>query len=314
MTDWSTSAFVFPGQGSQVVGMGKDLAEAFPIVAETFAAADDLLGINLSQLCFEGPEDALNDTTNTQPALYVLGVAILRALQAANSAAQPAVVAGHSLGELTALTAAGALPFEAGLSVVAARGRLMAEAGRRTPGAMAAILGLDAEPVGALCATASEMTGKIVVLANDNCPGQVVISGEDEALDAAIILAKDAGAKRALKLAVSIAAHSPLMASASAEFRMAVGLAPLSAPQTPIIGNVSAASLESVEAIRAELDQQLTQPVRWTDSIRAIRALGIRHFYEFGSKDVLCGLIKRIDREAVSTPINSAAALTALIG
>lgn len=314
MVDWSTTAFVFPGQGSQAVGMGKDIAEAFPAAAQTFAEADDILGYKLSALCFEGPEADLNDTTNTQPALYVMGVAVLRAIQSALPDARPALVAGHSLGELTALTAAGALPFADGVRLVRARGLLMAEAGQRSPGAMAAVLGLDADPVRAVCAQASEQTGARLVLANDNCPGQVVISGDEAALEAGMELCKQAGAKRVVKLAVSIAAHSPLMESAQEGFRRAVADAHIQAPTTPIIGNVHAAPLESAADIQTELANGLTHPVRWTESVQAMRRLGIAHFYELGPKDVLNGLIKRIDREASATPVNSAAALAALIG
>lgn len=313
MTMWANSAFVFPGQGSQVVGMGADLIAAYPAARATFEEASMILGFDLVRLCAEGPEDALNDTINTQPALYVMGVALLRALQDACPDAAPALVAGHSLGELTALTAAGSLAFADGVRLVRERGRLMAEAGRQQPGAMAAILGLDADVVRSVCARASEQTSRPLVLANDNCPGQVVISGDDAALELGIALAKDAGAKRAIKLAVSIAAHSPLMQSASDAFNAAVAATPFAAPATPIIANVTAQPLEDAEAVRAELGRQLTQSVRWTESVQAMRAAGVTQFYEFGPKDVLCGLIKRIDREAAATPINSAAALAALI-
>lgn len=313
MTDWSASALVFPGQGSQIVGMGADIAAAFPVAAQTFAEASEILGFDLAQLCFAGPEAELNDTINTQPALYVMGVALLRVLQSERPDALPARVAGHSLGELTALTAAGSLAFRDGVRLVRTRGLLMSQAGQRNPGAMAALLGLDAGKAREVCSQASLQTGTTLVLANDNCPGQLVISGEDSALELGMELAKAAGAKRAIKLAVSIAAHSPLMASASAEFRQAVAATPILAPAIPIIGNVSAAPLDSVEAIRTELDQQLTQSVRWTESIQAIRADGVTHFFELGSKDVLSGLIKRIDREAVAISINSLDALMALI-
>ena len=313
MPDWLKSALVFPGQGSQTVGMGADLAAAYPLAAQTFDEANTILGFDLSSICFNGPETALNDTVITQPALYVMGVALLRVLQAARPDAVPAMVAGHSLGELTALTACGALDFADGVRLVQTRGRLMAEAGEKNPGAMAALLGLDADEAGAACAAASAKTGKTLVVANDNCPGQVVISGDSETLEIGMELAKAAGAKRAVKLAVSIPAHSPLMASAAEALSQAVSVTPLRLPNVPIVGNVSAAPLESVEAIRYELGQQLTQAVRWTESVQQMRAAGITHFYELGPKDVLNGLIKRIDREASSTAINGAAALAALI-
>lgn len=313
MPEWSKSALVFPGQGSQTVGMGADLAAAYPLAAKTFEEANTILGFNLSSICFDGPEAELNDTVITQPALYVMGVALLRVLQAACPDVMPAMVAGHSLGELTALTACGSLEFADGVRLVQARGRLMAEAGEKNPGAMAALLGLDADKAGEVCAAASAKTGKTLVVANDNCPGQVVISGDGETLEIGMELAKVAGAKRAVKLAVSIAAHSPLMSSAAEAFGQAVASTPLNIPTVPVVGNVSAAPLETVEAIREELGQQLTQAVRWTESIRRMREAGVTHFYELGPKDVLNGLIKRIDREAVSTAVNSASALAMLI-
>lgn len=313
MKDWSTSAFVFPGQGSQVVGMAADLVAAYPLAAETFREASAILGFDLGEICFNGPETALNDTTNTQPALYVMGIAMMRVLQAERPDAVPLLVAGHSLGELTALTAAGALAFPDGVRLVRTRGQLMAEAGQRNPGAMAAILGIDAETVRDVCERASRESGKTLVLANDNCPGQIVISGDDAALEIGLEMAKAAGAKRALKLAVSIAAHSPLMSTAANLFRNAVELTPLELPQIPIIGNVNVARMETIDSIREELGNQLTQSVRWTETIQAMRSQGITHFFEFGPKDVLNGLIKRIDREVTSVPVNSAPALQSLI-
>src|SRR5690606_5888993 len=249
----------------------------------------------------------------TQPALYIMGVALMRVLQSECPDAVPAMVAGHSLGELTALTACGALDFGDGVRLVQARGRLMAEAGAQNPGAMAALLGLDGDKAAEACAAASAKTGKKLVVANDNCPGQIVISGDAETLEIGMELAKAAGAKRAVKLAVSIAAHSPLMASAADAFRQAVAAAPIRAPNVPVIGNVNAAPLESVEAIREELGQQLTQAVRWTESVQRMRKAGITHFYELGPKDVLTGLIKRIDRDAIYMAVNSTASLTQFI-
>jgi [acyl-carrier-protein] S-malonyltransferase len=313
MGSWSATAFVFPGQGSQVVGMGADLAAEYPVAADTFDEANAILGFDLASLCFSGPEVDLNETTNTQPALYVMGVALLRVIQAARPNAVPAMVAGHSLGELTALTAAGALSFADGVRLVRERGRLMAEAGSRSPGAMAAVLGLETGIVRDICAQASAQSGNTLVLANDNCPGQVVISGDENALELGMNLARAAGAKRAVRLAVSIAAHSPLMASAAAEFRAAVAATPIDPTRVPVIGNLTAAPLEGADAVRDELGWQLTQSVRWTESVLAMRAAGITHFYELGPKDVLNGLIKRIDRNAVSVPVNSAAAVHSLI-
>ncbi|MEZ4667271.1 MAG: ACP S-malonyltransferase [Anaerolineae bacterium] len=207
--DWSKVAFLFPGQGSQTVGMCKDLAETYPLARQTFEQADSLLGFSVSNLCFNGPEDELNDTINTQPALYTAGMAILRVLQAELPLAKAAFVAGHSLGEFTALAAADAVSFEDGLKLVRERGRLMKEAGTKSPGAMAAVLGLDAEPVREACARASQQTGGVLILANDNCPGQSVISGDDATLEVGMKLLTEAGAKRVVKLPISIAAHSP---------------------------------------------------------------------------------------------------------
>lgn len=309
MADWSTTAFVFPGQGSQMVGMGQDFAEAYPVARETFEQADDILGFALSKLCFEGPEEELNDTINTQPALYVSGVAIHRVLENLYPDAVPAFVAGHSLGEFTALAAAGAVSFQDGLRLVRERGRLMKEAGIKSPGAMAALLGLDADMVRDLCARASQQTGGVLVLANDNCPGQIVISGDDVTLEQGLTLAKEAGAKRAVKLAVSIAAHSPLMGPASADFRKALAETAFQTPHMPVYGNVSAAPLTSVEAIRDELGNQLTSSVRWAESVTAMIAAGAQRFIELGPKDVLSGLLKRINRNATAISLNSVASL-----
>jgi [acyl-carrier-protein] S-malonyltransferase len=307
MIDWTKTALVFPGQGSQEVGMGADLVTQYPEAEATFALADELLGFALSDLCFNGPADALNDTYNTQPALYVMGIALLRVLNATfQDELRPAFVAGHSLGEFTALTAAGALSFTDGLRLVRERGRLMNEASQRAPGAMAAILGLEADVVRDLCAEASQQTGKTLVLANDNCPGQLVISGDKAALDAALPLATERGAKRAMPLAVSVASHSPLMETITPDFRAVLDNTPFSAPAVPVIGNVQAAPLASASAIRVELGDQLTSTVRWTESVQYMRARGIDQFIELGPKDVLSGLVKRIDRAAERFSLNNA--------
>ena len=314
MSDWSTTTFLFPGQGSQVVGMGKDIADAYPAARQTFEQADEFLGFPLSDLCFNGPAEDLNDTYNAQPALYVCSLATLRALRTELPDAQPGFAAGHSFGEFSALAAFEAMSFEDGLRLVRERGRLMKQAGEQQPGAMAAILSLEIDAVREICERAATEVGGILVVANDNCPGQVVISGEDATLDHALVLAKEAGARRALKLAVSIASHSPLMKSAAEQFGQAVESTSFKMPQVPVYGNVSAAPLTSVEGIRDELTAQLTSPVRWRESMQAMIADGAQTFVEIGPKDVLTGLLKRIDGDKATVNLNSAETLRSYVG
>ena len=307
MLNPKTTAFVFPGQGSQFVGMGRELAQASPAARQTFEEADEYLGFKLSTLCWEGPEAALNDTVNTQPALLVCSTAALRALREKISDFTPAFVAGHSVGELSALVAAGAMEFEDGVALVRKRGEVMKSAGERSPGGMAAILNLDAPVLVEVCAEASAATGGVVQVANDNCPGQVVISGDNTALEKAMELAKARGAKRAIKLQVSIAAHSPLMRSAVEEYTRAVESVPFIAPVPPLVGNITAGPLADPNDIRKELPAQLTAPVRWTESVRYMLAAsrGVTTFVELGSKDVLTGLLKRIDANATGIAVGT---------
>jgi [acyl-carrier-protein] S-malonyltransferase len=313
MADFLQTAFVFPGQGSQVVGMGKDFADVYPDARETFAEADALLGYALSRLCFEGPETDLNDTYYTQPALFVCSIALLRVLHSARPKAQPAFMAGHSLGELTALCAAGAYSFADGLRLVQARGRLMKEAGEQHPGAMAAVIGLDTATLQALCDRATQETGAILVSANDNSPGQVVVSGEVAAVDKAVELGKSFGAKLVRKLPVSIASHSPLMAEAARAFGDVLNTVSFQPPAVPVYGNVTAAPLTTPDAIRHEFEAQLISPVRWTESVTAMVTAGVKTFVEIGSKDVLTGLIKRIDDSAARINVNSVPTLQAYL-
>ena len=291
----SQTAFVFPGQGSQAVGMGRALAQAYPEAREVFAQADDLLGYALSRLMWEGPAEELNDTRHTQPALVVHSIAALRVLQKHVPDLQPAFMAGHSLGELSALIAAGSIPFAQGLRLVKARGEAM-HAASGGQGGMAAILGLDIETLEAICQQASTDDARVEI-ANDNCPGQVVLSGHKKALEQAMALAQARGARRVVPLAVSVAAHSYLMAAAQAAFNQAIESTPIQAPQVPVIGNIHARPLRTADDVRADLRDQLTHRVRWTESVRYLLAQGVTTFIEVGTGNVLSGLIKRIDRK-----------------
>ena len=292
-----STAFIFPGQGSQAVGMGGELAAAYPIARQTFEEADSLLGFSLSKLMWEGPAEELNATVNTQPALYIHSVACLRVFSHLYPGFEPASAAGHSLGELSALTAAGALPFAEGVRLVRTRGELMKRAGEIAPGGMAAVLNLDIPTLDKVCAEAST-ADEVVQVANDNCPGQVVISGAKAAVERASAGAKAAGAKRVLPLAVSIAAHSPLMLSVQAEFEAAVQSASIQDASIPVISNVKAEPIMAADLLRWDLTAQFTSRVRWTESVRYLLGNGIQTFIEVGSGNVLIGLIRRIDESA----------------
>lgn len=278
--------------------MGQALYEREPIARAVFDQADAQLGFPLSKLCFEGPADSLTDTINQQPALFVTSLAVWQVI-AQNEQWPPAgYMAGHSLGELSALTAAGAISFDDGLALVRQRGQLMKWAGEQEPGAMAAILGLAFQPVAELCQQASLELSRPVQVANDNCPGQLVISGDKAALERAVALAESAGAKKVIILPITIAAHSPLMASAASQFAQAVAATPITVPHIPVIGNVTAQPLTTPTEIRAELTAQLTGNVRWSDSMGYLSQQQCKTFIEVGPGDVLSGLMKRIDRTA----------------
>ena len=292
-----STVLIFPGQGSQLVGMGQTLHETEPVARDILTQADEVLGFSLSSLCFEGPAETLTDTINAQPAILATSYAVLQVLRQ-KSDLEPAFVAGHSLGEFTALVCAGALSFPDGLRLVRERGRLMKAAGEAQPGGMAAILGVEREVISEICTTAQAETGGVVQIANDNCPGQIVISGTRAALDRAMALAKEKRAKRVILLPVSIASHSPLMAPAAAAFEPVVAEVAMSRPDVPLIGNTSARPLSDTPSIRAELVAQLTQCVRWTESIRYLLAQGMDTFIEIGPNDILTGLMRRIDRKA----------------
>ncbi len=289
---------IFPGQGSQAVGMGKELAERSAIARDLFNEADDALGFPLSTLCFEGPADKLEDTFNAQPALLTMSVAALRDVEdrawSANIAFEPIVTAGHSLGQFTAMVAARVLDFADALRLVRERGRLMKEAGDQRPGGMAAVIGMDDD---ALAAVVEEAGAEgIIRIANANCPGQTVISGEIPALERASALAQERGARKVARLGVSIASHSPLMADAAAQLNALLENVELRDPEIPIVGNGSAEPITTAAQLRAEMTGHMESPVRWTDSVRAMIGMGVEQFVELGPGNVLAGLNRRIDR------------------
>lgn len=288
-------ALLFPGQGSQYVGMGRDLAAAFPEARAVFEEADDVLGVALSRLAWEGPEAELTATHNAQPAILTHSIAVYRVISARLEGVQFA--AGHSLGEFTAYTAAGALAFADALRTVRRRGQLMFESGVQRPGTMAAILGLEDEEVERLCREVAGEGGECVP-ANYNAPGQVVVSGDVPAVERVMELAKGAGAKRVVRLNVSGAFHSPLMAAAEAGLAAHLETVSLESPRFPVISNVTALPVTDAAEARRLLLQQLTAPVRWTGSMRTILAAGVTRFLELGPGNVLSGLLKRIDRAA----------------
>jgi len=284
--------------------MGQDLAEAYPAARAVFEEADALLGWSLSSLCFAGPKEMLDDTANAQPALLTASIAALRALEAEGHLPEPAFVAGHSMGEYTALVAAGALTFADGLRLVRERGRLMKLAGERAPGRMAAIIGMADDAVQETCAGIAG-----VQVANYNSPGQVVISGTQEAVEAAAEALKERGARRVIPLAVSIASHSELMASIVEEFAQAVAATPMQPPCVPLVANVTAEPTTQVSEIRQELVEQLTSPVQWVRSVRCMVEAGVGSFLEIGPRDVLTGLIRRISPEVTAVSIGDVEAV-----
>jgi len=283
-------AYVFPGQGAQWVGMGRDLYSNSPQVREVFEEADSTLGFSLAQLCFEGPEETLRQTVNAQPAILAVSIAYLRAKPELHDGA-PTFVAGHSLGEYTALVAARVLNFADALYLARERGRLMQEAGEKTAGGMVAVIGLDEALVNDVCRLTKTQ------IANINCPGQIVISGPTQVLAQAIELAKAKGALRTIPLQVSGAFHSPLMQPAAEGMSQAVSRATFHDPVVPVIANTTAQPIASAEAVKAELLSQLCHCVRWQRSIEYMIEEGVSTFVEIGPGQVLTGLIRRIDKE-----------------
>ncbi len=288
-------ALLFPGQGSQQVGMGRDAFDASPAARATFEAADRALGFALSRLCFEGPEEELRRTEIQQPAILTVSIALLRALEERVPVA-PSYVLGHSLGEYSALVAAGALAFEDAVVLVSARGRFMQEAVPAGHGAMAAVMGADAEVVDAACRAARDETGAVVSPANYNSPQQTVIAGEVAAVERAIALAKQRGAKRAVPLPVSAPFHCALMRPAAEKLAAELARVKFASPRVPVISNVEAEPNARGDRIGALLEQQVTAPVRFTESVRRLAALGVTRVLEVGPGQVLTGLVARIER------------------
>ncbi|GGZ33108.1 ACP S-malonyltransferase [Shewanella chilikensis] len=303
-------AFVFPGQGSQAVGMLADLAEGYPVVTETFREASEVLGYDLWQLVQQGPAETLNETDKTQPALLSASVALYRAWQAAGKAA-PCVMAGHSLGEYSALVCAGVLKFTDAVKLVELRGQLMQQAVPAGTGAMFAIIGLDNDAIAKACEDSAE--GAVVSPVNYNSPGQVVIAGEKNAVERAAAACKAAGAKMAVALPVSVPSHCALMKPAADKLATALGDIEFSLPQIPVINNADVAQPQDAADIRDALVRQLYSPVRWTETVEAMAAMGVTELYEVGPGKVLTGLCKRINKSLTAKAVNDAASLAALI-
>jgi [acyl-carrier-protein] S-malonyltransferase len=303
-------AFLFPGQGSQAVGMGKDLASRYPTAKQVFAEADETLGKKLSQLCFEGPEDELRLTENTQPAILTVSVAAWRVLN--EKGIKPGFVAGHSLGEYSAHVTAGTISFPDAVRAVRGRGRYMQEAVPVGTGAMAAILGMDQEAVATLCADAAQ--GDVLDPANINSPEQIVISGHASAIERALKLAPQRGAKRAILLPVSAPFHCSLMKPAQERLAKDLEVLNFSRPQVPVISNFYAQPVEAAQASREALIRQVTGSVKWSQSIQWLIARGVQTGIELGPGKVLCGLMRQIDRSRKCLNVEDEASFEKTLG
>jgi len=304
------TAYIFPGQGAQKVGMGRDLYENYESAKAVFRQADEVLGFPLSRLCFEGPEDELHQTINAQPALVVVSFACLKAVSDVNGGRglpPPALVAGHSLGEYTALVVAGVIDFATAVYLSRERGRLMHEAGLRSPGSMVAIIGFDEASLAAVCGETD------TCIANFNCPGQLVISGVNENLTKAAELAKARGANRIIPLQVSGAFHTPLMQSAADGMSEIVASLSFQNPTVPVVANTTALPLTTAEAIKEELLRQICNGIQWQRSIEYMIDQGTSTFIEIGPEKVLSGLIKRISRDVQTLNIGDVEAIKNLI-
>lgn len=326
-------AFLFPGQGSQAVGMGADVYEASPAARHVFESVDDALGVSLSSICFQGPDSVLRETINTQPAIVTVSLALLAALQEAlavhtfswSSPLLPDYTAGHSVGEYSALVASGVLRLQDAIQLVRERGRLMHHEGTVCPGGMAAIIGMDAEVLQEVCqeATAQSIATLTaashpglgqVSIANFNAPGQIVISGEQNALNLAMELARSKGAKRVIPLAVSGAFHSPVMLPAAQGLARAISSCEVADASIPIIGNIDATPLTGALAIREELAQQIAAPVQWIRTVEYLVAAGVTIFLEIGPGQALTGMIKRIVKDVTLLNVSSAKEIEKSVG
>ena len=324
-------AFLFPGQGSQAIGMGADVFASSKAARQVFETVDAALGISLSELCFQGPDDTLRETINAQPAIVTVSLALLAAFQEALSPQKsswsfplvPSFTAGHSVGEYAALVASGVLDLQSAVLLVRERGRLMHHEGTVCPGGMAAIIGMDEEPLTAICQEATDSTlaelatdetrrtghpgqGRVII-ANFNAPGQIVISGEQQALHKAMELAKERGAKRVIPLAVSGAFHSPVMQPAAHGLAQMIATSPIHDASIPVIGNIQAQPLTDVQTIREELAQQIASSVQWTRTVQYLIGAGVTVFIEIGPGQALTGMVKRIAKGITTLSISNAA-------